>query len=155
GFWSWGRSRCWLSLSNNRSCAAEVQTNTNASLPFGITMVQTVQSINASFDEEVFVQVVLDAETSNSHGRAVINVSTELLQLLVGKAAGNVWAQSTLSEVVNGFNVGQLAVDVCAIVRAAVNFKALVRTQTDVQQDVVGDEVTQAATHQCTVGQVM
>src|SRR5690606_2749196 len=136
------RSGCRFSLGYNRSgTAAKVQTHAYASLPFGVAMVQTVQSINACLHEEVFVQVVLHTETSHSHGGAVILVGADLFQFLVSETTGNVRTQRTFAEVVNGFNVGQLAIDIFARVLAVVDFQTLISTQADVQQYIVSDKV--------------
>src|SRR5690554_4604550 len=118
-------------------------------------MVQTVQGVNTSLHEEVFVQVVFHTETGHSHSGTVIRVGTDLFQFLVSEATGNVRTQRTFSEVVNGFNVGELAVDIFTGVRTVIHFQTLVSTQADVQQYVVGDKVAQATTNQSTVVQIV
>src|SRR5690606_25672796 len=99
----------------------------------------------------VLVQVVLHTEASHCHGGAVTLAGTNLIQLLVCETTRNVGAQGTFSEMVNSFNVGHTTVDVFA---GNIGFQALVSTQADIQQYVVGDKITQAATNQSTVVQV-
>src|SRR5690606_1212689 len=80
--------------------AAEVQTQTNAGLPFGVAVVQTMHHVHTGLDEEVLVQIVLHTNTGQSHGGTVTLAGEGLVQLLMTEATGNVGTDSTLSEMV-------------------------------------------------------
>src|SRR5690606_9732528 len=126
-------------------------TQTYAGLPFGVAMIQTMQHVQTGLDEEVLVQIVLHTNTGQSHGGTVTLAGEGLVQLLMTKATGNVGTDSTLSEMVNGFQSSHATVNAFT---GEVGFQALVSTQGGAQHGVGGREEAEAATDQSVVGQI-
>ncbi len=116
-------------------------------------MVKTVKRINASLDEEVFVQVVLDTDTGHGHGSAIISVVAVSLELLVSQTGRDIGEDIAGTEVVDRFDLSQLAVDI--FIGDVIDFQVPVLTQTSVEQYVLGDEIANAATHQGAIVQTI
>src|SRR5690606_13083498 len=130
---SGSRSRFSLSYHRSGLAAAEIQTQTNAGLPFGVAVVQTMHHVHTGLDAEVLGQIVLHTNTGQSHGGTVTQAGEGLVQLLMPEATGNAGTDSTLAEMVNGFQTSHATVHAFA---SEVGFQALVSTQGGAQHGV-------------------
>src|SRR5690606_5562301 len=126
--------------SNDRSrsrlaATAEVQTNTHAGLPLGVALVDVVQSVNAGTGVEHFGEVVLGTSASDSQGGVVTTTAVGVADALMAEAGRNVRTQANtrLTEVVDGLQVGQVAFDVLAAGSAFKIGRASCRERRDTQ----------------------